>query len=357
MLVDAVRRSWHVSRTIRFLPALRRLECCYRDHPRLGDRTRRTTIRCGWARSRRWPSPRGRCRPSTAGQGGRPPRVEVLFLGLFGPNGPLPLHLTEYARDRLRQRAGDATFARFADIFHHRLLSLFYRAWADAQPTVQYDRPEADRFAKYVGALSRHGMPALRHRDAVPDYAKRYYAGLLPARPRIPDGLEAMLADFFRLPVRIEEFVGQWLGDPGRLPLSAGPDRQLGALGVTATIGSHVWDCQQKFRIVFGPLVAGRTSAAAARRREPASGWSTWSATTWATNWMGRAADPEAGAGAAGAAGSRGQPRLDTWLDPDGLPGDADDLVWNPQLDQDLVQTRGCPRSGGTARRTPQAQK
>ena len=36
---------------------------------------------------------------------GRPPRLLVHFFGLFGPDGPLPLHLTEYARDRRRNHA------------------------------------------------------------------------------------------------------------------------------------------------------------------------------------------------------------------------------------------------------------
>ncbi|MBN9253008.1 MAG: type VI secretion system baseplate subunit TssG, partial [Mesorhizobium sp.] len=33
------------------------------------------------------------------------------------------------------------------------MMSLFYRSWADAQPTVQLDRPEEDRFQLYMGAL------------------------------------------------------------------------------------------------------------------------------------------------------------------------------------------------------------
>ena len=57
-----------------------------------------------------------------------------------GPQGPMPLHFTEYVRDRL-QHHGDPALARFLDLFHHRLLSLFYRAWAQAQPAVQRDRP------------------------------------------------------------------------------------------------------------------------------------------------------------------------------------------------------------------------
>src|ERR1700754_2485334 len=104
-----------------------------------------------------------------------PPRIGVRFFGLFGPHGPLPLHLTEYARERLRNHA-DPGFARFADVFHHRLLSLFYRAWAQAQPTVQHDRPADDQFAKWLGALFGLAPTSLRERDAVPDDAKRFQA-------------------------------------------------------------------------------------------------------------------------------------------------------------------------------------
>ena len=82
-----------------------------------------------------------------------PPRLEQRFFGLLGPNGPLPLHLTEYARERVLHH-DDARSSRFLDLFHHRLTLLFYRAWADAQPAVQHDRPDDDRFAAYVGRRS-----------------------------------------------------------------------------------------------------------------------------------------------------------------------------------------------------------
>ena len=73
------------------------------------------------------------------GAGGRPGRLLVRFFGLFGPNGPLPLHITEYAHERQLQ-AKDNTFVEFCNVFHHRLLSLFYRAWAVNQKSVDFDR-------------------------------------------------------------------------------------------------------------------------------------------------------------------------------------------------------------------------
>ncbi|MBE0618104.1 MAG: type VI secretion system baseplate subunit TssG, partial [Proteobacteria bacterium] len=146
-----------------FFQALRRLECAYRDKSRLGETARPAgdPVRLGQEPSLTF-APSTLASFSTGGEG-RPSRLEILFLGLFGPNGPLPLHLTEYARSRLRNY-DDPTFARFADLFHHRLLSLFYRAWANAQPVVQFDRPESDRFALYVGALCGLGMPSVRGR-------------------------------------------------------------------------------------------------------------------------------------------------------------------------------------------------
>jgi type VI secretion system protein ImpH len=133
-------------------------------------------------------------------------------------------------------------------------LSLFYRAWADAQPTVQYDRSESDRFTTYVGSLFGLGPPAWRDRDAMPDNAKRHHAGWLACQSRHADGLQAMLGDFFRLPVRVDEFIGRWLDIPENCRFVLGGCPATGSLGSSAPIGTQVWDCQHKFRIRFGPL-------------------------------------------------------------------------------------------------------
>jgi type VI secretion system protein ImpH len=107
---------------------------------------------------------------------GLPPRMELAFFGLFGPNGALPLHLTDHARERILHHA-DETTARFADVFHHRLGLLFYRAWAQAQPTVSLDRGRDDRFAQFVGSLMGLGVSELQNRDDAPDHSKLYFAG------------------------------------------------------------------------------------------------------------------------------------------------------------------------------------
>jgi type VI secretion system protein ImpH len=249
-LLEALRREPYA---FHFFQALRRLECLHRDKPRLGK-----SLRLADDPVRLAQEPSLAFAPATLaafepGDEEQPSRLYEYFLGLFGPNGPLPLHLTEYVRDRTRN-VGDRTLARFADIFHHRMLCLFYRAWADTQPTVSFDRPETDRFNVYVGAPFGLGMPSLWNRDAVPDLAKFHYAGRLVCQTRNPEGLEAVLADFFRLPVTIETFVGHWLplSETGRCRLGESP--ATGLLGVTAVIGERVWDCQYRFRVVMGPM-------------------------------------------------------------------------------------------------------
>ncbi len=238
-----------------FFDVLRRVECAYPRKARLGKAARPVDepVRLGQEPSLGFaPSTLAYYTPPTAG---RPARLGVHFMGAFGPNGPLPLHLTEYARDRLRN-ANDPTFVRFLDVFHHRALSLFYRAWADAQPVVGRDRPGEDRFATYVGALLGLGSPALRDRDGFPDTAKLYFAGRLSAQARNAEGLEAMLGEYFGLPVRIEEFVGEWLPLPDRDRWRLGRANRAGALGIGSVLGARAWHRQGKFRVAFGPLTS-----------------------------------------------------------------------------------------------------
>ncbi|PTT77680.1 type VI secretion system baseplate subunit TssG, partial [Pelomonas sp. HMWF004] len=157
-----------------FFQTLRRLESLHPERPRLGTarRPQDEALRLGQVPDLSFaPAALHSASPPEAGSAGR---IDVRFFGLFGPNGPLPLHLTEYARERL-MHAGDAGFTRFADLFHHRLLLLFYRAWSQAQPTSSLDRPGDDRFSAFVGSLVGIGTPALRNRDSADDHARLYF--------------------------------------------------------------------------------------------------------------------------------------------------------------------------------------
>jgi type VI secretion system protein ImpH len=183
-------------------------------------------------------------------------RIAVRFLGLFGPQGPLPTHLTELARERKHSHS-DPTLMRFADMFHHRLLLLFFRAWRQAQPTASHDQPEHDRFGTYLGSLFGQAGAGARHRDSIPDQLKRQFTAHLAHSAKNADGLADLLSAYFQIPVRIHCFVSGWLTMPeeGRTRLGLGENSQL---GVSTVIGQRVRDCQHQIDIELGPMSLAR---------------------------------------------------------------------------------------------------
>lgn len=179
---------------------------------------------------------------------GRTPALRVRFLGYFGPQGALPLAVTAEAKYWIEAR-GDDAFARFADIIATRFLQMFYRAWADARPVVQADRPDDDRFRQWLGALVGIGTPALRDRDAIPDAARLEYAGLLGSRVKSAARLVQALRRMLRLDVVLEERIGSWLDfEPGDLTRLGGP---RAALGQNSYLGARVFSINDKARLTI----------------------------------------------------------------------------------------------------------
>jgi type VI secretion system protein ImpH len=230
--------------------AMRLLEAHFDESPRLGSARRpgQEKVRFGQEPDLAFPkSTVAEFRQQTAKE---PAKLTNLFFGLFGPHGPLPLHLTEYARSR-KVNHHDPTFVAFADTLTHRAMSLLYRAWVRGEPAAAFDRGERSETEMKIGALSGYFGAHLGDRDAMPDLAKRHFAGLLSAAPKNADGLIAILGGFFAAPVSLEEFVGDWLDlEPDDRWQLGG----VGGLGATTCIGDRVWSNSSKFRLRIGPL-------------------------------------------------------------------------------------------------------
>jgi len=193
----------------------------------------------------------------------RKPRIEQRIFGLSGPHGPLPTHLTELIRER-RVQADDPTLQRMLDLLSHRLTLLFYRAWAQAQPTISLDRRGDKSFALRLGALSGIGAESLLERDAVGDAAKLHFTGRLARQTRDADGLLQWCRSEFDADVRIEQWKGHWmpLGTDERTRLKTRHKNNIAqSLGQGAVLGATVWDVQHKFRIVIGPMRESRYHA------------------------------------------------------------------------------------------------
>lgn len=236
-----------------FFHAVRLLENRRRDLPRVGCSLSpaQDAVRFGQKPSLAFaPSTLESVEPRPSDDGAK---LFVRFFGLFGPNAPLPPHLTEYAHERILHH-GDRTLAAFLDVFHHRLISFFYRAWAANQKTLDLDRSDEQRFALFVGSMFGLGGEASRNQDSIQDWAKLHFAGRLACQSRSAEGLEAILREYFEVPCKVQTFVGHWMDLPEDSVCVLGKSARAGTLGVNAIVGLRFYDGQLKFRLRLGPV-------------------------------------------------------------------------------------------------------
>ena len=182
-----------------------------------------------------------------------PVKMMVNFMGLTGPEGVLPNPYTTLIIERLRD--SDHSLRDFLDLFNHRIISLFYRAWRKYRFDVASEQNERDRFSRHLVSLLGLGTDGMRDRQVVSDDALVYYAGLLAKRPRSAQALKQILSDYFDVPVEIEQFSGAWYRlDPEAQCRMSDENLDSGELGFGAVVGDEMWNQQSRVQIVLGPL-------------------------------------------------------------------------------------------------------
>lgn len=178
-------------------------------------------------------------------------RLQLFGLGIWGAQGAMPLHLTELAYSRYEQH--DHTLIDFTDIFHHRALSHFFRAWFLSQDTASLDRKDDERFSFYIGSLT--GLdPAELDAEPLPVHARLASSAHLIREARNPDGLSGAMQHYFEVPVQVQEFQLQWILLDEKDQTALGNERYAGLLGDGAILGDTVLDRQGKFKLLMGPL-------------------------------------------------------------------------------------------------------
>jgi type VI secretion system protein ImpH len=178
--------------------------------------------------------------------------MAVNFFGLTGPQGVLPHVYTQHAGAQLRAR--DPAMRDFLDLFHHRSLSLFYRAWVRPRPVLAHEAgQDEDWLLAHLLDLAGLGTAGLRGRLGISDAAAGYYAGLLSNASRPADGLARLVGDYFDVPATVEQFVGAWRSVSGTAQCTLGADDSSAQLGL-GVLGDAAWDPQAKVRLRLGPL-------------------------------------------------------------------------------------------------------
>lgn len=252
--VDAALRGWSAEPwAFDYFAVMRRLESVARTTPRWGRALLpgAEPVRVGQEPSLSFaPASFSRFEPATAHS---PPRLRQQFFGYIGPNGPLPVHLSDFIRERSLNH-GDPTWLAFLDSFSHRFSLHFYRAWAQSRPAVALDRPGEDRFRLQIGALVGIGTPGRVGRDEIHDDARLHFSGWLARRVHNVESVESVLCSYFGVPVKLERWVGHWMSLPAGELTRLGQGESSRAMGMGAMLGTRAWDRQHRVRLHLGPL-------------------------------------------------------------------------------------------------------
>ena len=190
----------------------------------------------------------------------RPPGEEepaavmtVPFMGAASPSsfGSLP---TRYAEQMLHEEREKNLAPRdFLDIFNHRVLSLFFRAWEKYRLDAQYEaKGDVRYYEDALFSLIGMGTPGLQDRVLLQDQALLSRGGLLARTPMPATSLVGLIGSYFDVPVEVEQFRATWY------PLERDEQNRLGRANTTLSgdlvLGERVHLCQFKFRLLLGPL-------------------------------------------------------------------------------------------------------
>jgi type VI secretion system protein ImpH len=186
----------------------------------------------------------------TRGRDGTRVELTTAFLGVVGSVSPLANYFTE---DVLRAESlDDRTLRAFYDFFHHRLVTLLYRALLRATPAAEVHVLGGDRTTtRSIGAA---GVPARDARkDALPPTRWLGIAPIVSRRIRGKDALEAAIGLALPgVPFRIVDFVAR------DVPLPSSERAQLGVqhvdLGRSARLGRRLLRQTGLVRLAVGPV-------------------------------------------------------------------------------------------------------
>lgn len=203
--------------------------------------------------------------PAVQDDGDEPTRVETSFSSAAGAQGILPSHYTTLILERLRE--GDTALRDYLDLFHHRVVSALVRGWEKHRPYAilesgsqrvigeRDDDGALDIFSNAVSAIAGR-----RPYDAPAGFDENiflYYSGIFSDCRRSATSLAAMLEDYFRIPVQIDQYHPIRIRVPEDCRWQLSSSRRNGrgpVLGRGLLLGESTEVVQTSIRVRIGPL-------------------------------------------------------------------------------------------------------
>jgi type VI secretion system protein ImpH len=165
----------------------------------------------------------------------------VSFIGLLGSAGILPQHYIKMTLERIKH--GDFALAEFIGLFEHRLISLYYKAWAKYKFPVQYESADKEGGDNFSVALK--SFSGFNHGEAV----QLYYSGHFAKNTRPHTNLQSIIAELLTAKVSIKMMQGRWLPIRKKDRCVSGVRGRNHQLGSGVILGSRYWDIQSKIVI------------------------------------------------------------------------------------------------------------
>ena len=177
-------------------------------------------------------------------------KVLTNCFGLFGANGPMPLIFSEYLYNF---KQNNTELGKFLDIFHHRMISFFYRAWSINNQSVSYESNH-DHFLEYFYSLMGSNYNSIKKTSALPPNSKLFFAGHLIRNYKNVETVSSILKSYFQIPVEVEENIPRWIHSSSDEHFAIGKKTNPSQLGINTSLGKRFWDSSLSFRIVLGPM-------------------------------------------------------------------------------------------------------
>ncbi|MDR1362761.1 MAG: type VI secretion system baseplate subunit TssG [Spirochaetaceae bacterium] len=176
--------------------------------------------------------------------------IFTYFMGLLGINGPMPLEFTSYVYQRSYNHY-DHTWRRFLDIINHRMHVLYYRAFAQNEQSICFDRTDDDPIQYIIKSLT--GLPPNMNFPPDLENTALSYAANFSFMARNRCGLEDILRRMLKTKVAVKDFViASYDLKPDHYTILGNP--KTAVLGLSTQIGRSCLSASRQFEIEIGPI-------------------------------------------------------------------------------------------------------